>query len=447
MIFRGGCAAALMALLAGCVGELQTAAPWDPEGTRAALGVPEGDPWCGHMRALRASLDGVGPAPTKEERDEALATVRAEAESAHGGDPLWPLRKALVCEYTDGAREEQAEFDWITAAEFLADARLAVSTAAPESGLGPLVPVFDHLFGGTPDSLEPVDLSNPAFCDSLATSELALSQLRGPVIEAVGFPGSQLRAPDWFAMVQVSYQRWAREQLEGHQIDPGDVDFGGIPFHCRRFFAAYEGSKAFAIKDNLIFLLPERDDPTKAGRLEVRDALGNLIVLDEVLEAAQVNADGTDGEKVDFYVADLNASPALTNVVQRANDLPPPAVFQIRFGYNQRSPVEDDPQMQLLREELARRSPAEPLRIVMAGHADCVGPRWYNQMISEDRVKALFAEVIRPALLAQGFPPETLDDPKKLKLLGLGEELPARKRDGARCEADDQERRVVVVIQ
>lgn len=443
---RGGGLLALVLLTSACVQDPGAPNTWDAAEHRAALGVAEDDPWCGYMRDLRSHLDGRGERPDDTVRDAALSEVRAEAASAKDGDPLWPFRKALVCEYIDGASEERTEFDWVTNAEFLASARMAAMNPPPEDGISPLVPVFDHLDGGSPDSLEPVDLTDPGYCDALATSELALSQQRGGVVNAVGFPGSLQRAPDWFAQVQVSYHRWAHEQLEGHQLDPGDVDFGGIPFHCRRFHNALERSKEFAVKDNLIFLLPELDDPNRAGSLEVQDSEGNVIVLDRVLAAAQLDTGGTGGEAIDFFAEDLAASPALKGAVDRSNNLPPPKVFQVLFGYNERDPVADDPGLLALVAELETRDPAEPLRIAMTGHADCVGPRWYNQLISDDRVRNVFEQVIRPTLIAKGFDEALLADDQRFKLAGLGENVPAV-APGERCAASDLDRRVVVVVQ
>lgn len=449
MKFRGGAVASICALAAACsalpTGEDAPNA-WDPVEHSAFLGVAPDDDWCVYMRDLRTHLDGEARAPGDASREAALAGVRAEAAENKDGDPLWPFRKALICELIDGAAEERAEFDWITAAMFLADARAAASNPPAPDGISPLVPVFDHLDGDEPESLEPVDLTNNAYCDALPTSELALSQQRGGVVEAVGFPGSLQRAPDWFAHVQVSYARWAREHLEGHQLAKGDVDFGGVPFHCNRFHAALEGSKEFAVKDNLIFLLPELDDPNSAGRLEVRDANGDVVVLDKILAAAQLNADGTEGEAIDFFADDLKASPSLSGAVDRSNNLPPPKVFTVLFGYNEREPVADDPGLVALIAELKTRDPAEPLRIAMTGHADCVGPNWYNTLISEDRVENVFTQTIVPTLSAQGFSDETLEDERKFKLAGLGETVPAR-TPGNRCEASDPDRRVVVVVQ
>ncbi|MEL6793470.1 MAG: hypothetical protein AAFP78_08460, partial [Pseudomonadota bacterium] len=352
---------------------------------------------------------------------------------------------ALICEYVDAAAEERAEFDWIAAQDFLDLARRAATVPPAEDGISPLVPVFDHLDGGEPASLQPVDLSDPAYCDAIPTSELALSQQRGGVVEAVGFPGSLQRAPDWFAHVQVAYHRWAREHLEGHQLEPPESRFGGIPFHCARFHAAQEGSKQFAVKDNLIFLLPELDDPNAAGRLEVRDAQGNLVILDRVLAAAQTNADGTGGEAVDFFAEDLRASPSLSSAVDRSNSLPPPKVYQMFFGYNDGEADINEEGAIALTAELKTRSPEEPLRIAMSGHADCVGPRWYNQLISERRVQSVFDLVIKPALLSQGFSEEALNDRKRFKLVGLGET--AAKPEPGRCAATDADRRVAVVVQ
>lgn len=449
MHLRGGglSAVAMATLLSACV---QQGLPnaWSVQEHRSFLGVSADDPWCGYIADLRDHLDGAGARPSDDVREAALSAVRAEAKADKDGDPLWPFRKALICEYAQGASEELVELDWNTAEEFLEHARMAALNARPENGISPLVPVFDHLDGDEPESLEPVDLSTPAYCDALGSSDLALSQQRGGLVDALGFPGSLQRAPDWYAHVQVAYHRWAREDLEGHQLQDGDSKFGGIPFHCTRFHNALEGSKEFAVKDNLIFLLPELDDPNRAGRLEVRDADGNVVVLDQVLAAAQLNADGTEGERVDFFAEDLAASASLKGAVDRSNNLPPPKVFTLLFDYNTREAPLEDARLAALRAELQTRDPAEPLRIAMTGHADCVGPRWYNTILSEDRVRNVFDKVIKPTLLGKGFTEDALDDEKRFKVAGLGESAPATQRDkGQRCEASDPDRRVVVVVQ
>ncbi|MEL7463395.1 MAG: hypothetical protein AAFN79_04975 [Pseudomonadota bacterium] len=441
----GGLAAASAILVSACVQQQGAPNAWDPSEHRAALGVAAGDSWCVYMRDLRAHLDGEAARPGDAAREAALAGVREEAAAVKDGDPLWPFRKALICEYIDAAAEERAEFDWIAAEEFLNRARQAAANPPAADGISPLVPVFDHLDGAEPESLQPVDLTTSAYCEAIPTSELALSQQRGGVVEAVGFPGSLQRAPDWFAHVQVAYHRWAREHLEGHQFEPPESQFGGIPFHCARFHAAQEGSKEFALKDNLIFLLPELDDPTAAGRLEVRDAQGNVVILDRVLAAAQTNADGTGGESVDFFAADLQASASLAGAVDRTNNLPPPKVFQVFFAYNTRDADIADEGAVALAEELKTRSPEEPLRIAMSGHADCVGPRWYNQIISEDRVQSVFDAIIKPTLIARGFTEEVLNDRQRFKLVGLGET--AAKPPEGRCAATDADRRVAIVVQ
>lgn len=449
MHFRGGGLTAISTatLLSACV-QQDLPNAWSVPEHQSFLGVAADDPWCGYVADLRAHLDGQGERPSEEVREAALADVRAEAKADKDGDPLWAFRKALICEYVQGAKEELTELDWNTAEQFLEFVRMAALNERPANGISPLVPVFDHLDGDEPASLEPVDLNNPGYCETLSTSDLALSQQRGGLVEALGFPGSLQRAPDWYAQVQVTYHRWAREDLEGHQFQEDDSRFGGIPFHCTRFHNALEGSKEFAVKDNLIFLLPELDDPNRAGRLEVRDANGNVVVLDKVLAAAQLNADGTEGERVDFFAEDLAASASLASAVDRTNNLPPPKVFTLLFDYNTReAPIEED-QLKALRAELSTRNPEEPLRIAMTGHADCVGPRWYNTIISEDRVKNVFETVIKPTLLQKGFTEDTLSDDKRFKLAGLGESVPASKRDkGQSCEASDPDRRVVVVVQ
>lgn len=446
---RGGGLAAVVAasVLSACVQQGLPSA-WSVPEHRSFLGVSADDPWCGYVADLRSHLDGVGERPSDEVREAALSEVRAEAAAEKEGDPLWAFRKALICEYAQGASEEITELDWNTGEEFLAFARMAALNPRPEDGISPLVPVFDHLDGAAPESLEPVDLRTPEYCQTLENSDLALSQQRGGLVEALGFPGSLQRAPDWYAHVQVTYHRWSREFLEGHQFEEGDSKFGGIPFHCERFHNALEGSKEFAVKDNLIFLLPELDDPNSAGRLEVRDVNGNVVVLDKVLAAAQLNADGTGGEKVDFFAEDLAASASLSSAVDRANNLPAPKVFTLLFDYNTRDAPIEEKQLKALRAELSTRDPEAPLRIAMTGHADCVGPRWYNTILSEDRVRNVFENVIKATLLKKGFTEETLNDDKQFRVAGLGESVPAARRDkGQRCEATDQDRRVIVVVQ
>ena len=432
-----------------CVAPGQGPDLFDAAGHRTFLGVEKDDPWCVYMAELRQHIDGRGERPSAEARAAALKEVRAEAAETRDGDPYWAARKGLACEFVQSAEEEIAEIDWPAGVLFLELARAAIDTPRPENGIGPIVPVVDHLDGEEPESLEPIDFSTDAYCNELGTSELALSQLRGPTVEAVGFPGSLQRAPDWFAHVQASYHRWAQEHLEGHQLEQGDVDFGGIPFHCKRHAAASLGSQEFAIKDNLIFLLPERDNPFEAGKLEVRDSEGNVVILDEVLEAAQLGQGGVDAQTVEFYPEDLAASATLQAAVDRANNLPAPQVFIIYFDYNERSPVEGaDTGTQALRSYLEGLDPAESIRIAISGHADCVGPRWYNKMIADDRIKATAEEVIKPALRVAGFSDDLLSDPKRVKLLNAGESSPARRVEpGAKCQSLPEDRRVIVIVQ
>lgn len=422
---------------------------FDAPGHRAFLGVEKDDPWCAYMADLRAHLDGQGARPLAETRAAALKEVRAEAAADHDGDPYWAMRKGLACEFVQSAEEEIAEFDWPAGVAFLELAKSAISAPRPENGIGPIVPVVDHLDGDDPESLEPIDFSNDGYCDELGTSELALAQLRGPTSESVGFPGSLQRAPDWFAHVQASYHRWAQEHLEGHQLQQGDVDFGGIPFHCQRHAAATFGAQEFSIKDNLIFLLAERDNPFEAGRLEVRDADGNVVILDEVLEAAQLGQAGTNAQNVEFYPEDLAASITLKAAVDRANNMPPPKIFVVYFDYNERSPVEGaDTGTQALRSFLEGLDPADSIRIAISGHADCVGPRWYNKMLADDRIAALSDEVIKPALRVAGFTDGLLSDPKRVKLLNAGESAPAKRVEkGAKCQSLPEDRRVIVIVQ
>lgn len=441
--------AGVLAVLVGACSSPGQPDLFDTAGHRAFLGVEKDDPWCAYMADLRVHLDGEGERPSVETREAALKEVRAEATAERSGDPYWAMRKGLACEFVQSAEEEIAEFDWPAGVAFLELARNAITAPRPESGIGPIIPVVDHLDGADPDSLTPIDFSNNEYCNELGTSELALAQLRGPTLESVGFPGSLQRAPDWFAQVQASYHRWAQEHLEGHQLQQGDVDFGGIPFHCKRHAAASFGAQEFSIKDNLIFLLAERDNPFEAGRLEVSDAEGNVVILDEVLEAAQLGQGGQNAQTVEFYPEDLAASVTLKAAVDRANNLPAPEVFVVFFDYNERSPVEGaDTGTQALRSYLEGLDASESIRIAISGHADCVGPRWYNLMIAEDRIKALSEEVIKPALRVAGFTDDLLSDPKSVKLLNAGESAPAKRvKSGAKCQSLPEDRRVIVIVQ
>ncbi|MGB0506476.1 MAG: hypothetical protein ACPGGK_09805, partial [Pikeienuella sp.] len=143
---------------------------WSAPEHRSYIGVEADDSWCVHMANLREHLDGNGERPSDEARKAALVEVRAEAVEHYNGDPYWALRKGLACEYVQGAEEEIIEIDWDSGHEFLEYSLLAINNEAPESGLGPIVPVFDHLYGDPAASLEPVDLSNNAYCDALSTS-------------------------------------------------------------------------------------------------------------------------------------------------------------------------------------------------------------------------------------------------------------------------------------
>lgn len=440
-------AAGLMLLAAGCTGPGGDAGPWDSEDTLAVLGVSADDPWCEYMSVVAETLRG-GPPPEKAVREQALHDVREEAETQKGGDEFWPFRKALICENLTQAEEKRALYDWVAAAEFIEAARAAAENPAPESGGEPLVPVYDALDGEEPESLAPVDLSNPEYCADPEISGRALAQQRGPLVEKMSFPGSLKRAPDWFAVLQISYQRWGREQVEGQFFRPGPARTGEIEYWCRQYDEALSHANAFSIKENLIFLLPERDNPQKAGRLQITDAEGKDLVLDEVLEAAQFGDGGAGGDKVDFYYDDLNASPRLRNVVARADDLPPPVIFTLGYAYNERLAPAADPKREALAAEIAKRDPKEPLRITVAGHADCVGPRWYNTMISEDRAEDVVNEVVRPALEARGFDVDAMIAANMLAWAGLGESQPVTPREkGEKCAPADENRRVVVVVQ
>lgn len=449
MISKSVTAALCGAVLVAACAKPDRPQHWSADEHRAFIGVEADDPWCSHMRDLRLHLHDLADKPADEARKAALAEVRAEAAEHYGGDVYWPLRKAMACEYIAGAEEEIAEVDWAAGHELLAHALLAVENGSPENGLGTIVGVYDHRDGEPAVSLEPVDLSNNDYCDRLEHSELALSQHRGDLVEDLSFPGSIRRAPDWFAHSHVSYHRWALEHLEGHQLHQGDAEFGGIPHHCQRFHAAYEGAKGFAVKDNLIFLLAELDDPNKAGRLEVEDAGGNRVVLDKVLSAAQLEPGGQGGKEVDFFPEDLAASKALANVVSRANGLPPPKVFRIFFDYNERSPSPSpDNEIDELVAELEARNPDDVLRVAISGHADCVGPRWYNTLLAEDRLNSVLDGIVRATLRKAGFAEEAVMNERMIKATNQGESTPALAReDGAKCVSLDEDRRVVVVVQ
>ena len=452
---RGGGIFAAVLIAAGLAGDA-VAAPyfWDIDGHRDYLGIPEGDPWCGHMRALRDQVDGAGPEVSAEARDAALDLVRTEADVARQGDVLWPFRKGLACAFIEIAEEAAADHDWRLVDHILRRARFAVENQPDETALKPLVPVYDHYLGRRPESLEPVDLTNTGYCDTLETANRGVSQQRGDVVQSVLFVGSLRRAPDWFAHTQAGYQHWAREHFERRQAYRDDRIGRGVPFLCRRFHNAFEAAKEFGVKDNLIFLLPERDDPNRAGRLEIEGADGRVVVLDQILEAAQFNDDGTGNEPVDFFAEDLAASPALSNAVDRADSVPAPERFTILFGSGEVAPAPGDDDVMDLEKALAARGPDEPIRIALTGHTDCVGSRAFNQRLSRQRVDNIFNEVIAPALVKRGLSEADMRNRDRLKVVGVGafakaafgETAPLRSGSGG-CVADGQERRVSVVLQ
>lgn len=450
-------AAAAAMLTAACVERSALPGHHDVEGYRAYLELPADDPWCVYLGGLRRHLDDEGPRPSDDARETALATVRAEAETRRAGDPFWPFRKALMCEYLTAAEEEREEFDWDAVRDFIITARQADRNPFPTDGVTPMTPIFDVHQGGEAPSLAPVDVDTDAYCRDLATSELAQTNLRGVVSNEVSFPGSLRRAPDWFAMVQVGFHRWGREQVEEHQMYEGRDEFGhgGIPFHCTRYHNAFEGSREYAVKDNLIFLLPEIDDPEKAGRLEVTGADGLTVVLDKILAAAQLDRDGTGNETIDFFPEDLAASPLLAGVVERADSLPPPERFTILFEKEAPEPAPNDTNIAELVAAIEARDPKEPIRIVLTGHTDCTGSRAYNKRLSQRRVNHVFSEVIAPLLIARGFAEKDLANRDRLKVegvgayakAGLGETAPLDGTPGGRCEENAQERRVSVLLQ
>ncbi|MEM7270600.1 MAG: hypothetical protein AAF401_15280 [Pseudomonadota bacterium] len=469
MTLKGwGAAAALLTLAACAQTEIERPSAqqaWDTEAHRSILKVSADDPWCAYVADLRGHLDG-GERPSEEARDAALAEIRQEAADlaaadSRKADVFHPFRKAMACELIAGAEEELVEQDWNTAEQFLENATSAMLDPYDGTSLRPLVPPFDHLDGAEPESLRPVDLTTAEYCTSLDSSGLALYQQIDGVSSAVIFPGSLQRAPDWFAHVIVAYNRWGREHIEGHQLAEGDQDFGGVPYHCRRFHAAYEGSKEFAVKENLIVLLAEKDDPSKVGRLIVQGADGREVVLDKELDASQFAAGGTEGEKIDFFADDIRGD--LAGARDRDDALPPPSEYEVRFDYNVRDIALEadglgDDGIAGLRKKLAMQTVEEPLRVNLIGHADCVGPRWYNTEISEARVQTVLNSVIKPELVKVDFPAEIFEGkpiPDELagrlkidiQFRGLGEEVASEGLESSRdCEPDQVHRRVVVQV-
>lgn len=453
---RGGEILGAVAVLVGLATGAAEAQPfyWDIDGHREYLDVAKDDPWCRHVRAIRDSVDTAGGGVSADAREIALAEVRAEADTAKEGDILWPFRKALICGFIDIADLAAEASDWRKVDHMLRRARLAARNQPDETTLKPLVPIYDHLLGRAPKSLEPVDLSTKTYCGALETANLALSQYRGQVVQSVLFAGGLRRAPDWFGLVQTSYQDWAREHFDRRQAYRDDRIGRGVPFLCQRFHGVWLGSKEYAVKDNLIFLLPERDDPNKAGRLVIEDAEGNTVVLDRILAAAQLNSDGTGSEALDLFKEDVAASPVLSGAVERADSVPAPETFQILFGSNEVSPAPGDPEVVKLEQALAARGPEEPIRIALTGHTDCVGSRAYNLRLSRMRVDTVFNTVIAPALVARGLSEDDLRNRDRLKVVGVGafaktafgETAPLRSSSGG-CSADGLERRVSVVLQ
>ena len=93
------------------------------------------------------------------------------------------------------AEQERREFDWESVAQFNRGALAALERQRPESGIEPVMPIYDYLRGFPAPTLQGEDVSTDAFCDSLSASERAIIQYRGELSEALAFPGSLRRAP------------------------------------------------------------------------------------------------------------------------------------------------------------------------------------------------------------------------------------------------------------
>lgn len=413
MTFRGWIAAgASAALLASCA-EMEQPERWSVASHRTALenmGVLEkgGDPWCERIRTLRQAADGELDQPLASEivPEDLLAATERE------GDILWPLRKGLICEYLDGAAEEREEQDWETTDAFL-NAALAIASGRELPLAYPIyeLPVDEEL-----DVLTPVDFSSAGFCAQPSEALRGLVQQRGPLTNSLSDLSFAVRAPDWLALTQVAYHRWGREQLEGHQLAAGRGDInGGIPFHCSRYHTAYEIARRQAVKDNLIFLLPEFDNPSKSGRLEIRDAEGNVVVLDQVLAAAQLDAGGENIEPIQFEQRDVDNSMGLAGAVNRLNSVDKPATFQIFFEKDRSDPISDPDRLRELelddfigetgfdglKANLEKRSVGSSIKVFLTGHADCLGSRIDNKTFSDRRAQAVFSQIIEPGLRAK----------------------------------------------
>ncbi|MGB0506716.1 MAG: hypothetical protein ACPGGK_11020, partial [Pikeienuella sp.] len=181
---------------------------------------------------------------------------------------------------------------------------------------------------------------------------------------------------------------------------------------------------------------------------EVQDSEGNVVVLDTVLGAAELEPGGKGGKPVDFFPEDLAASKALAEVVSRANGLPPPKVFRIFFDYNERTPSPSpDNQIDELVAELSARNPEDVLRVAISAHADCVGPRWYNTLLAEDRMDSVLNGIVRATLRKAGFSEEAVMNDRMIKATNQGESTPAQAVEGNTCVSLDEDRRVIVVVQ
>lgn len=245
------------------------------------------------------------------------------------------------------ARAELTEFDWVDTAHFV-----ALAYAAQR---GELVPPVD-----------PADRQ-------LSQPEVQLFTI--PFVELTGFVksvGGRLRAGPQIAGAQAYFECWVQEAEEGHQGE--DVDLCKDRFEelmqIVRVLAPLPGDLAVVLSDG--------------GGVQI-DGGGNTTTLDKPFAAGSTAINGgdvpvTEAEIREAFAASLEASPE------------PPKLFRVGFGFNDYDLDDDD--RELVSDAVTEALSRDHAEIIITGHADALGSRRQNLLLSQVRADAVRREVL-----------------------------------------------------